>query len=231
MAPTTRASNVVIGNSKGQHAAENKQRAPVRQKEQPIKKQPLKEQQQEEPVTPRHAPCPSAPRKSPHLEGKSAGLHVKTPESVNPRPPKKKLLERLVEGSDDPTYEPEVEEDESEEGKEDNVDEPATSNLPYVEVNLPDGRVARQCRASKTCPKRWAFIVKRTRMIDHLRTHGLDIDIPCRQQGRPPASETRTRMAPFPNPDVRSWHLQVVRRFAEKDRKFNDNCKRYKRLQ
>ncbi|KAI5054554.1 hypothetical protein GOP47_0030520 [Adiantum capillus-veneris] len=84
-----------------------------------------------------------------------------TPSSLNIRPQKKLVGSREcgVETEDVAKGEAqEVFEDLPKQEEAANIQEPKV----YLEIELPDGRLARQCHASADCPKRSAFILKRT---------------------------------------------------------------------
>ncbi|KAI5065807.1 hypothetical protein GOP47_0018431 [Adiantum capillus-veneris] len=101
----------------------------------------------------------------------------------------------------------------------------------YVEIELPDGRLAHQCHASEDCPSRLAFLFKRLRMMTHLKeSHGIDIEIPKRPGGRPLHKEVERRANLLPNLEVKAWKKAAMKRFTDKDWKFKQNCKRYQRL-
>ncbi len=104
--------------------------------------------------------------------------------------------------------------------------------LPYVEVFLPDGRLARQCSASDECPKRFHFELKRWRMEQHLkREHGLEVHIPLQKVGRPSKAELNSKAkAPQARVDSAQWHKLAKKRFEDKDRKFAMNVKKAERL-
>ncbi|KAI5068933.1 hypothetical protein GOP47_0015234 [Adiantum capillus-veneris] len=88
----------------------------------------------------------------------------------------------------------------------------------YLEIELVDGRLAHQCRASADCPKRSAFIFKRLRMMSHLKTfHGITVEIAKRHGGHPLHKEAKRRANLMPNLEVKSWHKAALKRFGNKD--------------
>ncbi|KAI5073449.1 hypothetical protein GOP47_0011462 [Adiantum capillus-veneris] len=182
----------------------------------------------------------TTPPTSPHVEGATSQprrsprkhtLHeMGTPSSLNIRPRKKLVGSREcgVETEDVAKGEAqEVFEDLPKQEEAAGIQEPKV----YLEIELPDGRLACQCRASADCPKRSAFIFKRLRMMSHLKTfHGITVEIEKRPGGRPLHTEAERRANLMPNPEVKAWHKAALKRFGDKDRKFRQNCKRYQRI-
>ncbi len=104
--------------------------------------------------------------------------------------------------------------------------------LPYVEIFLPDGRLARQCRASDECPGRFRLELVRWRMEAHLkREHGLEVHIPLRKSGRHSKAELgSSAKAPESRVDKVAWHKLAKKRFEDRDRKFALNLKKTEHL-
>ncbi|KAI5063453.1 hypothetical protein GOP47_0022000 [Adiantum capillus-veneris] len=198
----------------------------------------IAKEQEEEPLC--HEERFTTPPTSPHVEGatsqprRSPRKHtlpeMGTPSSLNIRPRK-----RLVGSRGCGVETEDVAKGEAQEVFEDlpKQEEAASIQDPkvYLEIELPDGRLARQCRASADCPKRSAFIFKRLRMMSHLKTfHGITVEIEKRPGGRPLHKEAERRANLMPNPEVKAWHKAALKRFGDKDRKFRQNCKRYQRI-
>ncbi|KAI5062863.1 hypothetical protein GOP47_0021410 [Adiantum capillus-veneris] len=103
--------------------------------------------------------------------------------------------------------------------------------FPYVEVFLPDGRLARKCQTSDHCPQQFRFELVRLRMERHLKTdHGLDVVIPLHKGGRRSNAELGSRAKPPNARDSAQWHKQAKMRFEDRDRKFALSLKKTERL-
>ncbi|MCO5592982.1 hypothetical protein L7F22_046986 [Adiantum nelumboides] len=156
---------------------------------------------------------------------------MSTPSRWHIRPQKKQVWSREC-GIEAKQVEEDVAKGKAQEAYEDLAKQEEVANIQasklYLEVELPDGRLARQCLASEDCPKHFAYIFKRLRMMSHLKTcHGIIVKIEKRPGGRPLHKEAERRENLLPNSEVKAWHNAAIKRFADKDRKFRQNYKRY----
>ena len=102
-------------------------------------------------------------------------------------------------------------------------------HLPYIEVQLPDGRTMQKCVAGYKCANGNLLIEKRQRMVDHLRLkHGLTVEIPLRQIGRRRGSRSSSQN---PNPNAKAWRKLSLKRSVDEEYKWKVNCKNYEARQ
>lgn len=99
------------------------------------------------------------------------------------------------------------------------------SSIHYETITLANGQVALQCRACESCPKRETNYFKRLDIMNHLKVaHNIVIQIPLRKVGRPKGMVGH-------NASSSMFHKQTHDRFFNVAHKFENNRKKYHKLQ